>query len=133
MTQDSFSEENSAGRPGNFPPPVEHAVFTPPIDIFESGEDLVLRADVPGVKLESVDVQVQDNKLTIFGRVANFIPEGAHLIHQEFEVGDYLRSFILSDQVDHGRIMARLNQGLLEVVLPQAPKVQPRRIQVKED
>ncbi|MFO1020647.1 MAG: Hsp20/alpha crystallin family protein [Planctomycetales bacterium] len=113
--------------------PLEHAVFTPPIDIYESGDDLVLRADVPGVKLESVDVQVQDNRLTIFGRVGSLIPENAHVLHQEFEVGDYLRSFILSDQVDHSRIVARLNQGLLEVVLPKAPKAQPRRIQVKED
>ena len=56
------------------PNPVEQLVFTPPIDIYESGDDLVLRADLPGVKLDSVDVQVQDNRLTIFGRVADFIP-----------------------------------------------------------
>jgi len=111
---------------------VERLVFTPPIDIYESGGDLVLRADLPGVKLDSVDVQVQDNRLTIFGRVDDFIPAGAQLIHQEFQVGDYLRSFILSDQVDHGRIVARLNHGLLEVVLPKAPQAQARRIQVND-
>ena len=114
------------------PNPVERLVFTPPIDIYESGDDLVLRADLPGVKLDSVDVQVQDNRLTIFGRVADFIPAEARPLHQEFQVGDYLRSFILSDQVDHSRIVARLNHGLLEVVLPKAPRVQARRIQVKD-
>lgn len=110
----------------------ERLVFTPPIDIYESGEDLVLRADLPGVKLDSVDVQVQDNRLTIFGRVADFLPKEARVLHQEFQVGDYLRSFILSDQVDHSRIVARLNNGLLEVVLPKAPHVQARRIQVND-
>lgn len=114
------------------PMPTEQLVFTPPIDIYESGDDLVLRADLPGVKLESVDVQVQDNRLTIFGRVADFIPPDAQVLHQEFQVGDYLRSFILSDQVDHSRIVARLNNGLLEVVLPKAPRAQARRIQVKD-
>lgn len=114
------------------PMPTEQLVFTPPIDIYESGDDLVLRADLPGVKLESVDVQVQDNRLTIFGRVADFIPPEARVLHQEFQVGDYLRSFILSDQVDHSRIVARLNNGLLEVVLPKAPRAQARRIQVKD-
>lgn len=110
----------------------ERLVFTPPIDIYESGDDLVLRADLPGVKLDSVDVQVQDNRLTIFGRVTDFLPQGARTLHQEFQVGDYLRSFILSDQVDHSRIVARLNNGLLEVVLPKAQRVQARRIQVND-
>lgn len=113
-------------------PSPERLVFTPPIDIYESGDDLVLRADLPGVKLDSVDVQVQDNRLTIFGRVGDFLPQGARVLHQEFQVGDYLRSFILSDQVDHSRIVARLNNGLLEVVLPKAPRAQARRIQVND-
>lgn len=121
-----------ATRPALQDPASERLVFTPPIDIYESGEDLVLRADLPGVKLDSVDVQVQDNRLTIFGRVADFLPQEARILHQEFQVGDYLRSFILSDQVDHSRILARLNHGLLEVVLPKAPRAQARRIQVND-
>ncbi len=109
---------------------VDPVVFTPPIDIFETPEGLVLLADLPGVTLESLELQVQDNKLTLFGRVKSDIPPEARLIHQEYALGHFLRSFILSDEVDHERITAKLNQGVLEVVLPQLRKSEPRRIQV---
>jgi HSP20 family protein len=111
-------------------PAVDPVVFTPPIDIFETPDGLVLLADLPGVTLESLELQVQDNKLTLFGKVKPDLPADARLIHQEYTVGHFLRSFILSDEVDHDRIAAKLNQGVLEVVLPQLRKSEPRRIQV---
>ena len=111
-------------------PPVERLVFTPPIDIYETDEGLILRADLPGVSLDTLELQVQDNKLTLFGRMEQSVPENARLLHQEYEIGDFLRSFILSDEVDHKHIAAKLNNGVLEVVLPKADKPEPRRIQV---
>ncbi len=111
----------------------ERLVFTPPIDIFESEEGLVLLADLPGVSAETLELQVQDNKLTLFGRVTPNIPTDAILCHGEYQVGDFLRSFILSDDVDHDRITASLNHGVLKVVLPKAPQAESRRIQVGTD
>jgi HSP20 family protein len=111
-------------------PPVERYVFTPPIDIHETDDGLILRADLPGVSLETLELQVQNNRLTLFGRVPQVAPEGARLVHQEYHEGDYLRSFILSDNVDHDRISAKLTNGVLEVFLPHTPKSQPRKIQV---
>ena len=111
-------------------PPVERLVFTPPIDIYETDEGLILRADLPGVSLDTLELQVQDNKLTLFGRMEQIVPENARLLHQEYETGDFLRSFILSDEVDHQHIAAKLNNGVLEVVLPKADKPEPRRIPV---
>lgn len=111
----------------------ERFLFTPPIDIYETDEGLVLHADLPGVSLETLDLQVQDNKLTLFGRVAPPAPPEAQLTHCEYRVGDFLRSFILSDEVDHDRIRATLNNGVLRVVLPKARKSEPRRIQVQTD
>lgn len=109
-------------------------LFTPPIDIYETDEGLVLCADLPGVTTESLDLQVQDNKLTLFGRVASPIDgDDTVTIHQEYELGDYLRSFILSDDVDHERIRASLNNGVLKIVLPKAPQNPPRRIPVSTD
>ncbi|WP_029247143.1 Hsp20/alpha crystallin family protein [Schlesneria paludicola] len=113
--------------------PVDQVVFTPPIDIFETAEGLVLQADLPGVSSDSLELQVQDNKLSLFGKVSLPIPSDARIIHQEYQVGHFLRSFILSDEVDHERITAKLNQGVLEVVLPRHPKPEPRRIQVRSD
>jgi len=105
-------------------------IFTPPIDIYETEEGLVLHADLPGVAPNTLELQVQNNKLTLFGRVASGHPEGGTPLHQEYEVGDFLRSFILSDEVDHERIKASLTHGVLKVTLPKATKEKPRRIQV---
>jgi len=112
------------------PPTETQVVFTPPIDIFETAAGLVLLADLPGVAPDSLELQVQDNKLTLFGRVDPKLPEGAQVIHQEYQVGHFLRSFILSDEVDHENISAKLNHGVLEVILPRAQRGEPRRIPV---
>lgn len=108
----------------------ERALFNPPIDIFETNEGLVLVADLPGVTADSLELQVQDNRLTLLGRVAATVPPEARLVHKEYDEGDFLRSFILSDSVDHERITARLNHGVLEVVLPKAERAAPRKIEV---
>lgn len=125
------------------PPPTEapvdpgfqhdRVVFTPPIDIFETPDGLVLQADLPGVSSESLELQIQDNKLSLFGQVTLPIPAHARLIHQEYQVGNFLRSFILSDEVDHERITAKLSQGVLEVTLPRLVKSEPRRIPIQLD
>lgn len=114
-------------------PERDRTVFMPPIDIYDSGEGLVLLADLPGVTIESLEIQVQDNRLTLYGRVTPTLPVEARLLHQEFEWGDFLRSFILSDEVDHDQITAKLTNGVLEVVLPRTPKAEPRRIQVNRE
>lgn len=111
----------------------QRVIFTPPIDIYETEEGLVLHADLPGVSASTLELQVQNNKLTLFGRVTSTLPEGATALHQEYVVGDFLRSFILSDEVDHERISASLTHGVLKVVLPKAAKEEPRRIQVNID
>lgn len=122
----SVPEENSADEKS----PARRVIFTPPIDIYETEEGLVLHADLPGVSANTLELQVQNNKLTLFGRVAGGHPEGATPLHQEYEVGDFLRSFILSDEVDHERIKATLSHGVLKVTLPKATKEKPRRIQI---
>lgn len=105
-------------------------LFNPPIDIYETPDGLVLYADLPGVDSEGLDLQVQDNRLTLFGRVSSDVSESAQMIHQEYHVGDFLRSFILSDEVDHDQIQAKLINGVLRVELPRAPSAKPRRIEV---
>ena len=105
-------------------------LFNPPIDIYETADGLVLYADLPGVDSEGLDLQVQDNRLTLFGRVASAVPQSAEMLHQEYQDGDFLRSFILSDEVDHDRIQAKLINGVLRVELPRAPRAKPRRIEV---
>ena len=97
------------------------------------GRGLVLIADLPGVSVKSLELQVQNNKLTLLGRVTNPVPANARLVHKEYEEGDFLRSFILSEDVDHERVTARLNDGVLEIFLPRAAETTPRRIDVNTD
>ena len=113
--------------------PIERYIFTPPIDIYETDDGLVLYADLPGVSPETLELQVQDNKLTLLGRVVPPVPAEARILHREYEVGDFLRSFILSDEVNHEQITAKLANGVLEVFLPKTPQSEPRRIQVNSD
>ena len=130
---DEHSPESGDGDRGLVSASPERRLAAPPIDIFESDEGLVLRADLPGVTSEGLELQVQDNRLTLFGRVMTELPEGASLLHQEYDVCDYLRSFILSDEVDHDRIEAKLTSGVLEVLLPKADRPEPRRIHVRTE
>ena len=130
MSEAPANPPNDAVSAPQAPP---RSVCAPPIDIFETDAGLVLHADLPGVGADDLELQVQDNKLTLFGRVAPPAAEHARLIHQEYRVSDFLRSFILSDEVDHERIEAKLNNGVLEVTLPRAAKAEPRRIQVRID
>jgi HSP20 family protein len=111
----------------------QRLLFNPPIDIYETSDGLVLYADLPGVTREGLDLQVQDNRLTLFGRIQQREGDDGPVVHQEYQVGDFLRSFILSDEVDHDRISARLNNGVLRVELPRASRSQPRRIEVTTD
>lgn len=132
MAENHAPEENVA-QPAAAAREAERALFNPPIDIFETVDGLVLLADLPGVTATSLELQVQENRLTLLGRVAATVPSEARTLHKEYDEGDFLRSFILSDTVDHERITARLNHGVLEVVLPKAPRAAPRKIEVNSE
>lgn len=107
-------------------------LFNPPIDIYETAEGLVLYADLPGVSPEGLNLQVQDNRLSLYGEVS-IQNDDAQVVHEEYRIGNFLRSFILSDDVDHENITARLNNGVLRVELPRAARAEPRRIEVSSD
>lgn len=132
-TEEGENEPTARDLPAGEPAAGEpQMLFNPPIDIYETSDGLVLYADLPGVTGESLDLQVQDNRLSLFGRVNRKLQSG-DMLHQEYKVGDFLRSFILSDEVDHERITARLNNGVLRVELPRTRRTEPRRIEVSAD
>lgn len=126
----------SGGRSGEPNRPIEPDLastpaFAPPIDIHDGPEGLTLEADLPGATEETLLVQLEDNVLSLSARIDSTAPEGARLIHQEYHVGDYQRSFILSDEVDRDRITAELKNGVLKVFLPRADRAKARRIEIK--
>ncbi len=106
-------------------------LYTPPLDIQETADGLVLEADLPGVPPDQLEVRVEDNVLTIYGRVTWPMPEGSRLLYEELHPGDYYRSFILSDEVETEKISADFDQGVLRLKLPRAAKARPRKIEVR--
>ncbi|MEO5358020.1 MAG: Hsp20/alpha crystallin family protein [Nitrospirae bacterium YQR-1] len=106
-------------------------VYTPAVDIVEKAGEIVLTADMPGVDEATVDVTLKDNVLTIYGAVEPVVPEGYTLSYSEYKVGDYERSFTLSDQIQKDRIEAKLQNGVLKLVLPKVEEVKSRKIEIK--
>jgi HSP20 family molecular chaperone IbpA len=106
-------------------------VYTPPLDIQETPDGLVIEADLPGVPPDQLEVRVEDNVLNIYGKVKWNVPEGARLTYEEVRPGDYFRSFILGDQVDTDKINADFSNGVLKLTLPKAAKARPRKIEVR--
>jgi HSP20 family molecular chaperone IbpA len=104
--------------------------FMPVTDIFETDQALSLIVEMPGVKKENVDVQVENDVLTISGRIDFSNYEGLQPVYTEYNVGDYARSFQLSSKVDQWKIEAQLKDGVMTLVLPKAEKAKPRKIAV---
>lgn len=113
------------------PAPEPRAYLTPPIDIHEGPEGLILEADLPGAGESQVTIQLEDNVLTLHAKVTPPAPEGARALHEEYHVGDFYRSFILSDEVERSGITAELKNGVLRLVLPKAERAKTRRIEIK--
>ena len=105
--------------------------LTPPIDIHEGPDGLVLEADLPGADEQNVSIQLEDNVLSLHAKMASPVPSGASALYEEYHVGDFYRSFILSDEVERGRITAELQNGVLRLTLPKAERAKSRRIEIK--
>ncbi len=105
--------------------------FTPPIDIHEGPDGLVLEADLPGSVEQNLRIELEDNVLSLYAQIDPAVPEGAGLLHEEYRVGDYQRSFIIGDEVDRDRITAELTNGVLRLVLPKADRKRTRRIEIR--
>lgn len=105
-------------------------VFVPAVDIYESEASLTLVADMPGVGLDDVSIDIDKDQLTIRGTVPNGAMDRSVLL-REYSTGDYYRQFSLSSAIDRAKIEATMKDGVLKVVLPKVEAVKPRRIDIK--
>lgn len=106
-------------------------VFRPSVDIVEQPDELVLYADMPGCRGEQIDVRFEGGELTIHGTVAPRLPEDAKWLVHEYDVGDFHRTFEVSEAIDASRITAQFRDGVLIVHLPKSEPVKSRKIQVQ--
>jgi HSP20 family molecular chaperone IbpA len=102
----------------------------PPVDIYEDRDGLVVKADLPGVAKENLDVRVENGLLTIQTK-AGHVSSGGASIYREYEMVNFFRQFELSDKVDQQKISADLKHGVLTLSLPRAEEAKPKRIDVK--
>ena len=107
--------------------PREH-YMTPPVDIYETPESLVVIADVPGIDPAHLEVRVDKNILTLRGQSHSQMP--GDLRYREYTLVSFFRQFELGEQIDQDGIRADLKQGVLTLTLPKAAKAQPRAITV---
>lgn len=104
--------------------------YTPRIDIWESEDELVLYADMPGVAVENLDIQFENRELRIQGKVSPR-HEDINFLYGEYGIGDFYRTFSIGETIDSEKISAELKDGVLTLHLPKTEAVKPRRIEVK--
>ncbi len=106
-------------------------VYTPDVDILEKENAIIVLADIPGADESNVDITLEKDVLSIYVKVQPEIPEKHQLLHAEYGVGDYQRSFTISNEIDREKIEAKVKSGVLRLVLPKAKAAQTRKIAVK--
>ena len=125
-------EDTSLSRFWDLPDEFDVRGWTPTVDIFERGDDIVLRAEVPAVRKEDLDLKVENNILTLRGeKRRDETVKNEHYHRTERHYGTFTRSFTLPSTVDTARIQASYKDGVLEVVLPKAEEAKPKQIEVK--
>jgi HSP20 family protein len=122
--EDAFTRmlsEPRAGRP-----------WSPAVDIFETEDDLVLKADVPEVELKDIDVHVENQTLTLSGERKfdkQDASKGYHRIERGY--GQFTRSFTVPVTVDTEKVQAEYHNGVLTVQLPKKAAAKPRQVKIE--
>jgi len=107
--------------------------WLPPVDIYENDkQEIVIKAEMPGLKREDIDLRVENNTLTLRGerkRESEVKEDHYHRVERAY--GMFSRSFSLPSTVDAGKVSADYKDGVLTVVLPTREEAKPRQIQVQ--
>ncbi len=105
--------------------------FVPRSDIYETEDQIVIVLDMPGVQKDNIEISLEKSVLTVNGYAVAEDPEGFSLARAEYEVGDYERSFRISNRIEQDKIEADYKNGVLRLSLPKAEEAKARKIAVK--
>ena len=111
--------------------PASMAMWAPPVDIFETDNEVVVRAELPGMDQKDIDIRIDNNVLTIKGerKIDQRVKEeNYHRIESMY--GSFIRSFTLPATVDPDNVKAEYKSGILTVTLPKKEQSKPRQIKV---
>jgi HSP20 family protein len=107
-------------------------VWVPPVDVYETGESIVLKADLPDVDKDEVDISIENNILTIKGeRKREHEIKENNFYRMERSYGSFSRSFTLPPTVASDKVEASFNDGVLTLILPKREESKPKQIKVK--
>ena len=122
---------NSATHPASAAADRNAPALRPPVDVIEDSTGITLSADLPGVPRERLQLRVEDDQLLIEAELLAPMPAELTASHIEVPLSRYRRAFTLSKELDADRISAELSNGVLNVRIPKAAHLQPRRIEVQ--
>jgi HSP20 family protein len=103
----------------------------PVVNVFETNDGYALEAEMPGVNTDGLEITLEGNEITITGRRATLVAGGEVLL-RERSTADFRRIFELDPAIDTSKISAKMEQGMLTLVLPKSERVKPRKIVVTE-
>jgi HSP20 family protein len=127
--EDVFGRPSMPGLQRRFPS--DEMVWAPAIDVLEKEDKFLVKVELPGVKEEDVNISVAGDTLTIEGekKTESEVKEKGYF-YTETSYGSFSRSIIMPSTVDASKIEASYDRGVLEITLPKAPEVKPRKIAV---
>jgi HSP20 family protein len=109
-----------------------YGTWAPPVDIFEKDDQLVFRAEVPGVAKDQLNVRIENGVLSLDGerkQESEINEENAYRLERTF--GRFTRSFTLPTTVDANKVTATFKDGILEVNVPKAESAKPKQVQIQ--
>ncbi len=131
-TIEQMMDELWRGWPRRFWQDTTRAFLRPAMDVIENDKNLTVRIDLPGMKPEDVNIEVQDDTLIVSGEMGDTIEkEGDRYHYRERSYGSFQRSLRLPGTVDADKADASFENGVLTIVLPKRPEAQPKQIKVK--
>jgi len=106
--------------------------FQPVVDVSENENQYMIQASIPGVKKNEITLDVKDNVLTISGeRKSEIESQDSKVLVSEIRYGRFSRTFHLPDMVNHDKIEAKFEDGILNVMIPKTEKAKPKSIAIK--
>lgn len=121
------------GWPGRFfQTDTTQPMLRPAMDVIENDNSITVRLDLPGLTVDDVQVEMEDNTLTINGSIGDTVEkEGDRYHYRERYSGSFQRSLRLPNSIDASQVEASFENGVLNIVLPKLPQAQPKKIDIK--
>ena len=132
-TQDRFNQlfNDTFSRAFGDQQEVAPHAWVPPVDIYETGDSLVLKAELPGINPDDVEIRVEDNTLYLKGErkfEKEVKEESLHRVERSY--GTFARSFVLPNTIDSDKVKAEYENGILTLTMPKREEAKPRTIKI---